>query len=89
MRAWKALFAHTTLRLAKPRLGQMSLRALGSGPVLLRESIEARSPNTDFRAAERQEINRIGGSFGCHTCGSLDPGTLSRNFVPDHQPPSA
>ena len=59
-------------------VGQMSWRAVGSGPVLLRESIEARSPNADFRAAERQEINRIGGSFGCHTCGPFDPGTLSR-----------
>ena len=73
---------------AQARANELARAGIGPGP-FARESIEARSPNTDFRAAERQEINRIGGSFGCHTCGSLDPGTLSRNFVPDHQPPSA
>ena len=73
---------------AQARANELARAGIGPGP-FARESIEARSPNTDFRAAERQEINRIGESFGCHTCGTLDPGTLSRNFVPDHQPPSA
>lgn len=51
------------------------------------ESIPARSPARDFTAAERNEINSIGSTAGCHTCGSTSPGTLSGNFVPDHQPP--
>lgn len=53
------------------------------------QSIPARSPARDFTAAERSEINRIGSTTGCHTCGTASPGTISGNFVPDHQPPSA
>ena len=34
-------------------------------------------------------INEIGKASGCHTCGTMDPGTKSRNFVVDHQPPNA
>ncbi|MGZ3182660.1 MAG: RHS repeat domain-containing protein [Telluria sp.] len=53
------------------------------------ESVPARSPDRDFTKDERDKINQIGGSSGCHTCGSTDPGTSSGNFVPDHQPPNA
>jgi RHS repeat-associated protein len=52
------------------------------------ESIPARGPGTDFTAEEREEINRIGRTTGCHMCGATDPGTKSGNFIPDHQPPS-
>jgi RHS repeat-associated protein len=54
-----------------------------------RRSIVARSPARDFTTAERAEINRIGSTSGCHTCGTTNPGTKSGNFIPDHQPPSA
>jgi RHS repeat-associated protein len=40
-------------------------------------------------AMQRTEINRIGQTTGCHTCGTKNPGTPSGNFVVDHQPPSA
>jgi RHS repeat-associated protein len=53
------------------------------------ESIPARSTDQRFTAEERRQINEIGQSTGCHTCGTTDPGTPRRNFVPDHQPPSA
>ena len=53
------------------------------------ESVAARSPSQAFTDAERAEINRIGYDSGCHTCGTTDPGTVSGNFVPDHQPVSA
>ena len=53
------------------------------------ESIPARSPSQVFTPAERAEINRIGQTTGCHTCGATNPGTKSGNFVPDHQPVSS
>jgi hypothetical protein len=53
------------------------------------ESIPARSPARNFTTDEREEINRIGGETGCHTCGTKEPGTNSGNFIPDHQPPSS
>ena len=43
----------------------------------------------DFTVQERALIDRIGYSTGCHTCGTKDPGTMWRHFVPDHQPPTA
>ena len=52
-------------------------------------SIPARGTSQTFLAAERKAINTIGNEFGCHSCGNLDPGTKSGNFVPDHQPASA
>jgi RHS repeat-associated protein len=52
------------------------------------ESIPARGPGQIFTTAERNEIDRIGYSTGCHTCGSTNPGTVSGHFIPDHQPPS-
>jgi hypothetical protein len=52
------------------------------------ESIPARGPERDFTPGEREQINEIGRSTGCHTCGTTDPGTGSGNFVPDHQPPT-
>jgi RHS repeat-associated protein len=53
------------------------------------DSIPARGPERDFTPEERDAINDIGRTKGCHTCGSTDPGTKSGNFVPDHQPPNA
>ena len=34
-------------------------------------------------------LNRIGDRYGCHTCGTSNPGTKSRNWVGDHQDPNA
>jgi RHS repeat-associated protein len=40
-------------------------------------------------AAEQREINRIGDTHGCHTCGAREPGRPSGNWTGDHQQPSA
>jgi RHS repeat-associated protein len=53
------------------------------------DSIPASGTRQPFTAAERAQINRIGQQSGCHTCGTMNPGTKSGNFVPDHQPVSA
>ncbi len=54
-----------------------------------RESIPARGPDRDYRLSERRDINAIGNLFGCHTCGTVDPGTRLNNYVVDHQYPTA
>jgi len=51
------------------------------------ESVPASGPR--ITTAEQTEINRIGQTSGCHTCGTKDPGTKSGNFVGDHQPSTA
>jgi hypothetical protein len=52
------------------------------------DSIPARSKDRDFTDGERDRIDELGFAFGCHTCGSIDPGAGGR-FVPDHQPISS
>jgi hypothetical protein len=54
-----------------------------------KESIPAKSTAQTFSVPERAAINKIGRTNGCHTCGAMDPGTKSGNWVPDHQPSSA
>lgn len=73
---------------AQARANELAGRGLLSGP-FGGESISARGPERDFTSVERREINRIGSETGCHTCGTRDPGTISGNFVIDHQIPSA
>jgi hypothetical protein len=63
-------------------LGQFLLR---NGKI----SQEQYEESKRFTPQERAEINKIGQTSGCHTCGTTNPGTKSGNFVPDHQPPSA
>jgi hypothetical protein len=72
---------------AQARLSELGRVGIGAGP-FAGESIPARGPERDFTAAERREINRIGSETGCHICGTSDPGTPLRNFVPDHQLPN-
>jgi RHS repeat-associated protein len=52
------------------------------------KSIAARGPDRDFKDWERAQINKIGQSTGCHTCGTKDPGTKYGDFILDHQPPT-
>ena len=75
-------------REAETRLSELARAGIGPGPYA-GDSIPARGPERDFNANERREINAIGSNTGCHTCGILDPGTRSENFVADHQPPTA
>lgn len=77
-----------TAREAQGRLDQLRGYGLGVGP-FAGESIVARNSGRNFTRAERAEINRIGRTTGCHTCGTKNPGTPLGNFVLDHQLPSA
>lgn len=76
------------IRQAEARLRELSSRGIGEGP-FAQESIPARSSGRNFSASERREINRIGSLFGCHTCGTTEPGTKSGNFILDHQIPTS
>jgi hypothetical protein len=73
---------------AQARILELSRLGIGPGPFAC-ESIPARGPGRDFTPWEREQINRIGSETGCHTCGIRTPGTLSGNFILDHQIPNA
>jgi hypothetical protein len=75
-------------REAQDRLYELSRVGIGPGPFAV-ESQAARGPGRNWTAAEIRENNRIGRTYGCHTCGTKDPGTRSGNFFVDHQPPNA
>lgn len=49
-------------------------------------SIRAPSTAQTFSKSIRTDVNTIGNVSGCHTCGVKTPGTMSNNWVPDHQP---
>lgn len=66
------------------RIFELRRTDVGPGPNS-RAWIPAPRTNRRLRRAEQAEINRIGRKFGCHRCGTLDPGTRSGNFVGDHQ----
>lgn len=38
---------------------------------------------------QQREIDALGREYGCHTCGTKEPGTLYGNFVGDHQDPTS
>jgi RHS repeat-associated protein len=46
-------------------------------------------PNARPTSGEQGQVNGDGDEFGCHECGTSDPGTQSGNWVGDHQPPSS
>ncbi|MCD0419676.1 hypothetical protein LOC51_20870 [Rubrivivax sp. JA1024] len=73
---------------AQARLTELAAKGAIPGPYR-GESLPARGAGHNFTAAERSEINRIGRETGCHTCGTLDPGSKSGNFYIDHQFPNA
>ena len=57
---------------------------MAPGP-FARECIPApKGVSRRFTAAQRREGNRIGRLYGCHTCGTKNPGTPSGNFILDH-----
>lgn len=76
------------VREAEGRFGELGRVGVGPGPFAV-ESIPARGPERNFTRSERAEINRIGYTYGCHTCGTREPGTRSGNFVCDHQIPTS
>jgi hypothetical protein len=73
---------------AQDRIRELARAGIGPGPYA-GKSIPARGLDRNFTAQERRELNDIGNTTGCHTCGTKTPGTTARNFVADHQPPSA
>lgn len=73
---------------ANARLAELERIGIGQG-YYTGQSIPARSESRSLRVEERNELNRIGRTTGCHTCGSTDPGTHRGNFVGDHQLPNA
>lgn len=82
------LSSQAAIRQADARLPELASKGIGEGP-FAQESIPARGPGRNFTASERREINRIGSLFGCHTCGTTEPGTKTGNFILDHQTPNA
>ncbi|MEO3809909.1 polymorphic toxin-type HINT domain-containing protein [Sphaerisporangium sp. B11E5] len=52
------------------------------------EWIPARDKGRQWTQDEVDQNNRNGDHFGCHTCGTRDPGTPRGTWVKDHQPPS-
>lgn len=76
------------VRQAETRLRELQGTGIGPGP-FAQESIPARSMGRKLQREEQQEINRIGSTYGCHTCGTTQPGTKAGNFVGDHQLPNA
>ena len=62
--------------------------AIPIGPYA-RESMPATGPGRNFSVEERREVDRMGNQHGCHTCGTVTPGSKLGHWVPDHQPPSA
>jgi hypothetical protein len=56
--------------------GLLELQRMGIGPgSYAKELLPARGPGRNRTAEEIREINRIGRKYGCHTCGTKDPGT--------------
>jgi hypothetical protein len=72
---------------ARDRFAGFQRHGIVPGPYF-REGILARGPERNFYSSERQEVNRMFYTHGCHTCGTREPGTPSRNAVLDHQPPT-
>lgn len=75
-------------REAEDRHYELQGMGIGPGPFAV-ESQPARGPGRNWTAQEKNENNRIGRKYGCHTCGTKEPGTPRGNFIPDHQAPTA
>jgi hypothetical protein len=71
-------------RQALDRLFELQRMGIGPGPYAV-ESQPARGPSRRWTAEEIRENNRIGRTYGCHTCGTKDPGAPTGNFIGDHQ----
>ncbi len=76
------------LRQAQDRTRELQDMGIGPGRYAV-DSIPARGPGRSYTQEEIDKNNENGKKFGCNTCGILDPGTRSGNFIRDHQDPSA
>lgn len=73
---------------AQTHVNELAQRGIGPGPYAV-GSIPARGVSRNFSADETRENNTNGDLYGCHTCGTNEPGTFSGNWIRDHQYPSA
>lgn len=48
-----------------------------------------RTESGSFPPHVRDAVDLAGQNFGCHSCGTRDPGTEHGHFIPDHQPPAS
>jgi hypothetical protein len=71
-------------REAEDRYFELQRMGIGPGPFAV-ESQPARGPGRNWTTGEIRENNRIGRKYGCHTCGTKNPGTTRGNFILDHQ----
>jgi hypothetical protein len=67
------------------RYGVGEGNAYGQGPFAAYEGVATRDVRRAFSKKERSRVNKLGKTYGCHTCGDKAP----QKFVPDHQPPLA
>lgn len=73
---------------ARFRLFQIMGTRAEPGPYA-REWIPAPPTNRRLNRAERQEVDRLGRTWGCHRCGRTKPGTRTGFFIGDHQVPKS
>lgn len=73
---------------ARSKYSELQWQGLAPGQFAT-ESQPAAGPGRNRRADQIRLNNAIGSRSGCHTCGTLDPGTVSGNYFLDHQRPSA
>jgi hypothetical protein len=68
-------------------IAELASKGIGPGPFAC-EYIDAQGPGR-LNTEGRDDNNENGDEYGCHTCGTLEAGTPSGNWVGDHQPVSA
>ena len=76
---------YATAQAAQARINELGR---GPGPFAV-EFFFARGPERNFTVREIELNNSNGRKYGCHTCGTFEPGTKLGNFVLDHQNPTA
>lgn len=71
---------------ARFRIFELSGMRAGLGPYAA-EWLPAPTTRRRLNRQEQQELDRIGRKYGCHWCGSKDPGTSRGSHIGDHQMP--
>jgi len=79
------------LRPQLERLGRLIARSEGIDPAASTFAFRPlwQMDAARLNASQKRQNNANGYRWGCHRCGTKDPGTGSVNFIGDHQPPTA